>query len=117
MSLCAMGMPSSGPESPAARRSSAAWACAMAASRSTVRNALRRAFSASMRSSTADVSSTLDSVPAARAALSSAMVESSMTGPRGGFESGQQLDRLQLLDDLRHEVEAVFGCRRVLLED
>src|SRR5450759_3991903 len=74
-SLCASGMPVSVDAVPAAMRASAALAWTRAPSRSTVRNAFSVRFAASMRSSSAPVSSTLERRRACRARESSATEE------------------------------------------
>ena len=79
-SLCAMGMPVSGPARPAARAASAAAACASAPARSTVMKALSAPCARSIRSSREVVSSTDDSFFAARAEDSSAMDRRGMRG-------------------------------------
>jgi hypothetical protein len=73
-SLCAIGMPVSGPALPLARAASAALACASAPSASMVTNALSVDCALPIRSSSVCVSSTDDSFPAASCADSPAMV-------------------------------------------
>jgi hypothetical protein len=73
-SLCAIGTPASGAAAPAASAASAARACASAPSASTVTKALSAACAASMRASSARVSSTLENCFARSAAESWATV-------------------------------------------
>src|SRR5262245_7456761 len=83
MSLCAIGMPVSGPASPFARRSS------------TVRKALSSRSKRAMRSRCSRVSSTEESFFAARA-----------------WESSVRVALITLLDDLGHQVQAALDRRR-----
>ncbi len=92
-SLCAIGMPVSGPRRRARERASAARAAASAPSASTVMNALSDACAAPMRASASCASSTLDTVRDAQRLRELA---------RRVFTS---------LDDLRHQVQST-GCRR-----
>src|SRR5258706_10772870 len=71
MSLCASGMPSSAPDSPRARRASAARACASVASGRTSRNAFRRLLAAA-RARNSCASSTAETFFACRSWLSTA---------------------------------------------
>src|SRR4026209_1796959 len=90
MSLCATGIPASGPPSPLARRSSARRAASRLCEGSTVMNALRSRC-ASMRARQSCVSSRAEIFLAASAAESSVTVELS-----------------KLLNDLGDEVQALF---------
>src|SRR5882672_1250928 len=94
MSLCAMGMPVSGPASPRARRSSARRADSRASDSSTSMKAFSWLLKRPMRSRHWRVSSTEESFLAARAAESSLSVALST-----------------LLDHLGHEVQAVVDRR------
>src|ERR1041384_1628234 len=93
MSLCAIGIPVSGPASPLARRSSARRAAARlrSLSSSVEMNALSSRLSLAIRSRQARVSSTEEIFLAARAGGSSG------TG-----------DKRRLLKDLGHEVQPPF---------
>src|SRR5262245_8580762 len=91
-------MPSSGPLSPLARRSSARFASARARASSTVMNAFNSLSRRLIRSRWSLVSSTEETFLAWRAA-----------------ESSERVALSTLLDDLGHQVQAVLGCRRDLL--
>src|SRR5262245_62057578 len=98
MSLCATGIPVSGPPSPRPIRSSARRACARLFSGSTVMKAFSVPCARSIRSRYARVSSTLETSFAARAAPSSLRVA---VGVRKG--------KARLLNDFRNEVQVCFN--------
>src|SRR5688572_19744665 len=98
MSLCAMGMPVSGPASPFARRSSARFAASMLISSSTVMKALSSRY-LSILSRWARVNSTAETFFADKAA------ESSVT-----------LALSTLLENFGHEIEPPLYGRRHRLE-
>src|SRR3990172_332265 len=100
MSLCASGIPASGPPSPLARRASARRASARLRASSTVMKAFSSPFSPAIRSRNIRVSSTEETFPAARAA-----------------ESSATLALCRLLNDLRHQVKAPFDRRGDRLEE
>src|SRR5512143_344727 len=97
-SLCAIGMPQSGPAAPSASAASAALAAASAPSASTVTKALSAGLCRAIRPSASCVSSTDDARFAWSARDSAAMVSVTPRPPR-------------LFDHLGHEVEAVLDRR------
>src|SRR5947207_15904890 len=95
MSLCAIGMPVSGPASPFARRTSARRASERLRAASTVMKAFSSPLSCAMRSRQSCVSSTDESFLAASAA-----------------ESSESVAFSKLLDRLAEEIQAGLDHRR-----
>src|SRR2546423_6939332 len=130
-SLWARGMPVNGDAVPAAMRASAALACDIAPSRSTVRNAFSVRFAVSMRSRSEPVSSMLDKRRASKERESSATEEVITKDDQSTLTetSGQHLSRepgrgacltpqSASFDHFRHQIQPVLnGGRAALIYD